>query len=139
MWSSYVYATNLFTHLLLYNPRLGQHETTCHPAPHGRSEEEVFVPHVEVLQTVLLKGGGEVLGLLGDQLLVGVEVLGDAGEIAPPGGAGGKVIGLDGKLDVQDLGVGAQHVPRHVHFDKQQVLIYNLQNAKWDSFKYEIP
>lgn len=106
---------------------LQQHETTCHPAPHGRSEEGVFVPHEEVLQAVFLEGGGEELGLLGDQVLVGVEVLGDAGEEAPRGGAGGQVVGLDGELDVQDLGVGAQHVPRHVDFHKQQFLIHYLR------------
>lgn len=58
---------------------LQRHETTYHPAPHGRSEEHVFVPYVEVFQTVLLKGGGEVLGLFLDQVLVGVEGLGDVG------------------------------------------------------------
>ncbi len=106
---------------------LQQHETTCHPAPHGRSEEGVFVPHEEVIQTVFLEGRGEELGLLGDQFLAGVEVLGDAGEVAPRGGAGGQVVGLDGELDVQDLGVGAQHVPGHVDFHKQQFVIYYLQ------------
>ncbi len=106
---------------------LQQHETTCHPAPHGRSEEGVFVLHEEVIQTVFLEGGGEELGLLGDQFLAGVEVPGDAGEVAPWGGAGGQVVGLDGELDVQDLGVGAQHVPGHVDFHKQQFVIYYLQ------------
>lgn len=83
---------------------------------------------MEELQTALLKRGREVLGLLLDQVLVGVEVLGDEGEKAPRGGSGGQVVWLDGELDVQDLGVGAQHVPRHVDFDKHQFLINHL----WD-------
>lgn len=103
---------------------------TCHPAPHGRSEEEVLVLYVEVLQTVFLEGGGEELALLGDQLLVGVEVLGDAGEEAPWGGAGGQVVGLDGELDVQDLSVGAQHLPRHVDLNEHQFLINYLQKTE---------
>lgn len=96
--------------------RRDPHETTCHSAPHGRSEEDVFVPHVEEIQAVLLEGGGKELCLLGDQVFVGVEVLGDAGEEAQRGGAQGQVVELDGKLDVQDFGVGALHVPRHVDF-----------------------
>lgn len=99
-----------------------------HPAPHGWSEEGVFVPDVEEVQTVFLKGGGEELGLL-DQVLTGVEVLGDEGEEAPRGGPGGQVVGLDGELDVQDLGVGAQHVPRHVDFHEQQFVIDYLPHA----------
>lgn len=85
---------------------------------------------MEELQTVLLKGGREILGLLLDQVLVGVEVLGDEGEKAPRGRAGRQVVGLDGELDVQDLSVGAQHVPRHVDFDKHQFLIDHLQEEQ---------
>lgn len=103
---------------------------TCHPAPHGLGEELVPVLHVEILQAVFLEGGGEELRLLGDQVLVGVEVLGDAGEEAPRGGAGRQVVGLDRKLDVQNLGVGAQDVPRHMDLDEHQFLIYDLQTTK---------
>lgn len=84
---------------------------------------------MEVFQTVFLERGGEELGLICDQFLVGVEVLGDEVEKAPRGGAGGQVVGLDGNLDVQDLGVGAQHVPRHVDFHKHQFLIDYLRNT----------
>ena len=107
-----------------------QHVTTHHPAPHGRSEEDILVLYVEVVQAVFLEGGGEELCLLADQLLVGVEVFGDEGEEAPRGGAGGQVIGLDRELDVQDLGVGAQHVPWHVDLDEHQFLVYYLQKHK---------
>lgn len=103
--------------------------STDHPAPHGRSEEEILVLYVEIVQAVFLKGGGEVLGLWADQLLVGVEVLGDEGEVAPGGGPWGQVVGLDGELDVQHLGVGAQHLPRHVHLDKHQFFVHDLQST----------
>lgn len=59
-------------------------------------------------------------------------MLGDEGEKAPRGGAGGHVVGMDGQLDVQDLGVGAQHVPRHVDFDEHQFLIDYLQSTNKD-------
>ena len=116
----------------MYNETETEIKTTCHPAPHGGGEETVFVPHVEVLQTVLLKGGGEelLLLLLHDQLLVGVEVFGDAGEVSPGRGSGGHVVGLEGQLDVQFLCTGAQHVPRHVHFHKEQLVIYYLQDTR---------
>lgn len=105
-------------------------DPTHHPAPHGRREEEVSVLDVEELQAVLLEGGGEVLGLVPDQLLVGVEMLGDAGQKAPRGGLRRQVVGLDGELDVQDLGVGAQHVPRHVDFEEHQFLVDHLQRER---------
>lgn len=104
-----------------------QHVATCHPAPHGRSEEVVRVLDVEVLKAVFLKGGGEVLRLLADELFVRVEVLGDAGEEAPRGRTRCQVVGLDGELDVQDFSVGAEHVPRHVDLDKHPFLIHDLQ------------
>lgn len=104
--------------------------TTDHPAPHGRSEEEILLLYVEIVQAVLLEGGGEVLRLFSDQLLVGVEVLGDEGEVAPGGGAGGQVVGLDGELDVKHLGVGAQHLPRHVHLDEHQFVVHHLQSRE---------
>lgn len=65
-------------------PELSElHGTTNHPAPHGWSEEEIFVLNMEVLQTSLLKGGSEVLRLFIDQVFVGIELLGDEGEKAP--------------------------------------------------------
>lgn len=106
--------------------RLGQ---TCHPAPHGWSEECIFALHIKVVHSVFLKGSSEVLGLSFDKVFAGIEVLGDAGEEAPRGGTGGQVVDLDGKLDVQDLGVGAQHIPRHVNFHKYELLVYYLQNT----------
>lgn len=99
-----------------------------HSAPHGRREEAVLVGDVEELQPVFLEGGREVLRLLFDQVLVGVEVLGDEVEEAPRRGAGGQVVGLDGQLDVQDLGVGAQHVPRHVHLHEHQLVVDDLRD-----------
>lgn len=98
-----------------------------HPAPHGRREEVVLVPDEEVAQAVLLEGRGEVLLLVPDQLPVGVEVLGDAGEQAPRRRLRRQVVGLDGHLDVQHLGVGAQHVPRHVDLDKHQLAVDDLR------------
>lgn len=89
---------------------------------------------MEQLQAVFLKGGGEELSLLCDEVLAGVEVLGDEGEKAPRGGVGGNVIGLDGQLDVQDLSVGAQHVPRHVDFDEHQFVIDYLQSISKDVY-----
>lgn len=38
-----------------------------------------------------------------------------------------QVVGLDGQLDVQHLGVGAQHLPRHVDFDEHQLVIDDLR------------
>lgn len=98
-----------------------------HSAPHGRREEAVLVGDVEVLQPVFLEGGREVLRLLFDQVLTGVKVLGDEVEKLPRGGAGGQVVGLDGELDVQDLSVGAQHVPRHVHLHEHQLVVDDLR------------
>lgn len=86
---------------------------------------------MEVLQPVFLEGGREVLRLLFDQVLAGVKVLGDEVEELPRGGAGGQVVGLDGELDVQDLGVGAQHVPRHVHLHEQQLVVDDLREHGW--------
>lgn len=97
-----------------------------HPAPHGRCEEVVPVLDVEVFLAVLFEGRGEVLGLVPDQLLVGVEVLGDAGEQAPRRRLRRLVVGLDGQLDVQHLGVRAQHVPGHVDLDKHQLVVDDL-------------
>lgn len=57
-------------------------------------------------------------------------MFGDAGQKAPHGGLGANLAGLNGKLDVQDLSVGAQHIPRHVNFQKYKLLIDNLQDAK---------
>lgn len=85
---------------------------------------------MEVFQAVFLKRGGEVLCFLLDQVLVGVEVLGDEGEKPPWRGAGGQVIELNGELNVQDLSVGAQHVPRHVDFHKHQLIIDYLQEHR---------
>lgn len=84
---------------------------------------------MEELQPVFLEGGREVLRLLFDQVLVGVEVLGDEVEEAPRRGAGGQVVGLDGQLDVQHLGVGAQHVPRHVHLHEHQLVVDDLRDG----------
>lgn len=105
-----------------------------HPAPHGRCEEVVPALDVEVLQAVLLEGRGEVLGLVADQLLVGVEVLGDAGEQAPRRRLRRQVVGLDGQLDVQHLGVGAQLVPRHVDLDEHQLVVDDLRGDAWNLF-----
>lgn len=99
------------------------HGTTYHPAPHRWSEEEIFVLDTEEILSMLLKGGGEELGLLTDQFLIGIEVLGDAGEKAQRGGTGRHVVGLYGKLDMQDLGIGAQHIPWHVNFQKHEFFI----------------
>lgn len=98
-----------------------------HSAPHGRREEVVLVGDVEVLQPVLLEGGGEVLRLLLDQVLAGVEVFGDEVEEAPRRGPRGQVVGLDGDFDVQDLGVGAQQVPGHVHLHEHQLVVDDLR------------
>lgn len=98
-----------------------------HSAPHGRREEAVPVGDVEELQPVLLEGGGEELRLLPDQVLAGVKVLGDEVEQPPGGGPRGQVVGLDGHLDVQHLGVGAQHVPRHVHLHERQLVVDDLR------------
>ncbi len=69
--------------LILGQRDLWQHETTYHATSHGRCEEDIPVLDVEVLQTVLLEGSCEEIGLFGDQVLTGVEVLGDEGEKAP--------------------------------------------------------
>lgn len=57
-------------------------------------------------------------------------MLGDAGQKAPRGGLRPQVVGLDGELDVQDLGVGAQHVPRHVDFEEREFLVDHLQRER---------
>ena len=90
-----------------------------------------MVLDVEILQAVFLERGREEGRLLADQLRVGVEVFGDAGEEAPRRGVGGQVVGLDGQLDVQDLGVGAKHVPRHVDLDERQFVIDDLQDKEF--------
>lgn len=82
---------------------------------------------MEVLQPVFLEGGREVVRLLLDQVLAGVKVLGDEVETVPGGMAGGQVVGLDGELDVQDLSVGAQQVPRHVHLHEHQLVVDGLK------------
>lgn len=110
-----------------------------HPAPHGRREEVVLGFDVEVVQAVLLEGRGEVLVLVPDQLLVGVEVLGDAGEQAPRRRLRRQVVELDGQLDVQHLGVGAQHVPRHVDLDKHQLVVDDLREDVTSGTFYFIP
>lgn len=88
---------------------------------------------MEELQPLFLEGGREVLRLLFDQVLTGVKVLGDEVAKVPRGGAGGQVIGLDGELDVQDLSVGAQHVPRHVHLHEYQLVVDDLREDGWAS------
>lgn len=108
-------------------PTVTQETSAHHSAPRGRREEAVLVGDVEELLPVLLEGGREVLRLLFDQVLVGVEVPGDEVEKLPRGGAGGQVVGLDGELDVQHLGVGAQHVPRHVHLHEHQLVVDDLR------------
>lgn len=53
-------------------------------------------------------------------------MFGYAAEEVEGRGRGGQVIGLNGQLNVEDLGVGTQHVPGHVHLDEQQLLIHHL-------------
>lgn len=114
-------------HLATFSMKKKKRKAAHHPAPHGRREEVVLGFDVEVVQAVLLEGRGEVLVLVPDQLLVGVEVLGDAGEQAPRRRLRRQVVELDGQLDVQHLGVGAQHVPRHVDLDKHQLVVDDLR------------
>lgn len=45
-------------------------------------------------------------------------------------GAGRDVVGLDGKLDVHDLGVGAQHVPRHVNLHEYDFVVHYLHTTQ---------
>lgn len=100
--------------------------STHHSAPHGRREELLFVLLIKTVQLIIPEGGREEVHLLGNDILAGVEVLGEA---VVPGWLWGQIIGLDGQFDMQDFSVITQHTKRHVHFHKEKFLIYHLQNT----------
>lgn len=52
--------------------------STHHSAPHARCEELLFVLLIKTVQLILPEGGREEVHLLGNDVLAGVEVLGEA-------------------------------------------------------------
>lgn len=99
------------------------------PVACGREEERVLVVDEEEVGLGLVEGRGEVVR-------VGVhDPVGQTERCAEPGewhvAVFRDVVDLEGHLDLQDVGVGGEHVPRRVDLQEVRLAVIRLLATRW--------